>query len=304
MGENNMIDTSELLISICITSYNRPKELLRCLKSIDSIHEKQLEIIVSEDCSPRRDDIVEIVEQYKTLTKYKIFLNLNDVNVGYDGNLEKLISLAKGKYVLLISDDDMFVHGALDQVVYFLQHHECGMLYTPFVRFGVLNRKYRNTFVIKPSTAYASSHIYDSILFSGLVFRREYVCNISATRFKKLNYFQVYLFLYVMSRYTAYYYNYPLIDCIEDGENAYGIAASNDKNPYLADRTSIFSNIEFHKGLITTIKIFESDEHVSVMPTFAREYSLRTYGGCLKHAKLVAMNLRNIGIGCWLWTLS
>lgn len=70
------------------------------------------------------------------------------------------------------------------------------------------------------------------------------------------------------------------------------------------ERQSIFSNIEFHKGLITTIKVFESDEHVSVMPIFAREYSLRTYGGCLKHAKLVAMNLRNIGIGCWLWTLS
>lgn len=269
-------------LSICITSYNRANELLRCLKSIDCKFPEKIEIIISEDCSPQRRLVVEKVNQYKVDSPYDVHLNLNEFNLGYDGNLARLISLASGKYVLLMSDDDMFISGAIDRTMAFLERHECALLFSPF-RMGIeLKRKYRKNYRMEPSIENAAKHIYDAILFSGLIFKREYVKNIPADRFAKLNYFQVFLFLSVLSKYVGYYLDVPLIDCIGDGENAYGISASNDKNPYLADRKSVFSNLEFHKGLIKVMQLFESDNNVSVVPIFSKEYSLRSYGGLSK----------------------
>ena len=274
-----MLNQSHPLVSICITSYNREKELGRCLNSIDSTFYEQVEIVISEDCSPKRQLIIDEVNKYIKTSNYKVNFNLNNNNLGYDGNLEKLISLANGKYILFTSDDDMFIEGALDKTLKFLEKNEYGVIFSPFIEADKLKRKYKNDFKIEPGAESAARHIYDSILFSGLIFKRQLVDRIPAIRFTKLNYFQVYLFLSVLSENPGYYLDFPLINCVGDGENAYGIAPSNDKNPYLANRKSIYSNLEFHKGLIKAIKIFETDFNVSIINIFQKEYSLRAYGG-------------------------
>ena len=51
-------------LSICITSYNRVNELYRCLKSVDTVNKDLIEIIVSEDCSPKKDEIAQIVNRF------------------------------------------------------------------------------------------------------------------------------------------------------------------------------------------------------------------------------------------------
>jgi glycosyltransferase involved in cell wall biosynthesis len=274
-----MFNQLQPIVSICITSYNRVNELIRCLNSIDSTCGEQIEIIISEDCSPQRQIIINEVGKYIKNSSFKIKLNLNKNNLGYDGNLGKLISIACGKYILFISDDDMFIKGALDKTIKFLKKKEYGVLFNSFVEAGKLKRKYKNNFEIESGAENAARYIYDSILFSGLIFRRELVNYISAEKFTKLNYFQVYLFLSALTKRPGYYLNLPLVNCVGDGENAYGIAPSNDKNPYLANRKSIYSNLEFHKGLIKVIKIFETDYNVSIISIFEKEYSLRTYGG-------------------------
>ena len=53
---------NNIFLSICITSYKRVKELRRCLDSIDSKSPEIVEVIVSEDCSPQREQIKAEVE--------------------------------------------------------------------------------------------------------------------------------------------------------------------------------------------------------------------------------------------------
>ena len=85
-------------LSICITSYNRVNELKRCLESIDTLnHIGAVEIVISEDCSPRKNEIKDIVNQYREKSSYKVLFNSNTINLGYACNLGKLISLASGK---------------------------------------------------------------------------------------------------------------------------------------------------------------------------------------------------------------
>ena len=94
------------LVSVCITSYKRVRELERCLKSIDSKRTDTIEVVVSEDCSPQRKEIRKVVVDYAERSPYHVVFNTNEQNLGYDRNLKMLATLASGEYVLYLSDDD------------------------------------------------------------------------------------------------------------------------------------------------------------------------------------------------------
>jgi len=132
---------NQFFISICITSYNRPCELKRCLNSIDiKDYQNSVEIVVSEDCSPLKDEIYKVVHQYASKSKIEVIYNSNKTNLGYDCNLEKLISLARGKHILLMSDDDGFIKGSLDKIIEQLHFFDCALAFSPFY-----NIKKKNT---------------------------------------------------------------------------------------------------------------------------------------------------------------
>lgn len=271
----------EPFLSICITSYNRVNELKRCLESVDSEHSERIEIVVSEDCSPRKSEISEVVERFKANSEYNVLYNSNEVNLGYDRNLGKLIALAKGKYILFMSDDDAFISKSIDKIMDKLFTLECPMAFAPFYSYTVQKheRKYKRGFNIEPGIENVKKYIYSSILFSGLIFERNKVLIYDSEPFHNLMYFQVYLFFSVLHKHGGTYLDIPLINCINDGENAFGISESSIKNTLLADRKSIFSNLEYHKGLIQVINIFDEDNGTDVIQAFEKEYSLRTYAG-------------------------
>ena len=76
-----------------------------------------------------------------------------------------------------------------------------------------------------------------------------------------------------------------MIHCIGDGENAYGRTDSSEKNLLLMDRESVFSNLEFHKGLIWTIREFDNDFNQRTFPIFEREYNLHSITGLSNAAR-------------------
>ena len=275
------------LISICITSYNRINELIRLLNSIDTKYIDEIEVIVSEDHSPLREQIEDRVIEYSKTSLYQIIFNSNKENLGYDNNLAKLISLSSGKYTLFMSDDDIFISGALDKIVKLLKHEEVDLFYTPFMirEFGEYRRIYDLEKIYFGGEEYASKHIMDAILFSGLVFLRDSVESIDAKEFLNCNYFQVYLYLSTAIEGKGLYANIPLVDCIADGENAYGIAESSGGNRNLVDRESIFANVSFHIGLVKVIKTYDKRNKTDVLSGFTKEYSLRSYGGLARARK-------------------
>lgn len=275
-----------IFLSVCITSYKRVKELQRCLNSIDSKYKDMIEVVVSEDCSPERERIKEVVEAYAITSPYKVVFNTNEHNLGYDRNLKRLATLATGKYVFYMSDDDCLYPNTLDSLVEVLQEKEPAMAYAPFW-YGYdeakeAKRKHQGSEILEKGEDTVSKRVYDAILFSGLTFKQEYLLGIDGERFKNLNYIQVYMFLDVMFHHGGYYHDVLMIDSVSDGENAYGtVDSSNGGNALLAHRESIFSNIEFNKGLFKVIKMFDADNGTNVFSTFSKEYSLRSlYGLC------------------------
>ncbi len=106
-------------LSICIPSYNRPAQLFKLLTSIDCRPE-DIEIVICEDKSPKQEEIRSLVEEYKTQSLYKISYYQNEKNLGFDGNLRRLVSLAAGRFIMFMGDDDFFVPGGLDRFLLFL----------------------------------------------------------------------------------------------------------------------------------------------------------------------------------------
>ena len=113
-----MRDASPLL-SICVPSYNRPDQLLTLLRSVDCRCEL-IEIIICEDVAPRRLEVRQAVAEFRQGSPYEVLYEENPTNLGYDGNLRRLIELAKGVFVLFMGDDDWFNPGTLDEYLDFL----------------------------------------------------------------------------------------------------------------------------------------------------------------------------------------
>lgn len=268
------------ILTIGITSYNRVRELERCLGSIETSYPTAIEVLVSEDKSPQRYKIKEIVDDFSKKALFDVIFHSNIENLGYDRNLKNIIDRAHGEYVFLISDDDYIIEGSIDKILRILKRKRPGMLYGPYQETdSSYGRMYVKNKKIGKSVRYASEHVYDSILFSGLIFRKDIVVNLNAEPFLNKNYFQVYLFLYTLSFAGGLYFNTPTIVCVGDGENAYGKSDSSIKNPMLANRKSVYSNLEFHKGLIYTVRKFDQDFNVNVFKAFEKEYNLHSITG-------------------------
>jgi glycosyltransferase involved in cell wall biosynthesis len=96
-----------MIFSICIPTYNRRESLDNCLNSIlisnRHVTDFKYEICVSDNCS--EDDISKIIKKYDRILNIKF--NKNNTNLGFALNAIKCVSMAKGKFVWMIGNDDL-----------------------------------------------------------------------------------------------------------------------------------------------------------------------------------------------------
>lgn len=295
-----------ILLSICITSYNRVKELERTIRSVDYFD--GIEIIVSEDCSPKREEIKNMINELIPSVACSLRLNLNKHNLGYDNNLGMLKSLAKGKFFVYMSDDDVFVPGALKKLCVFLESHDIVCGFTPFYINKTVFREYNESFHIGLGIEDKARHIKDGILFSGLVFNTDLARDIKSEKFLNYNYFQVYLLLSLLTLYGGDYINIPLVDCIGDGENAFGLVESSDGIAEMKNRKSVLSLPPLHKGLIKTIKEFDKDFDADIFKTYERNYGITLFPSMCAakeegQLSVYMKNIRELGLNLGVWPI-
>lgn len=179
------------LISVCIPAYNRAALLPVLLDSIVSQASVHFEIVICEDASPERERIRQVAEQYSNVYPGRISYYENTVNLGYDGNLRRLIELARGEYVLFMGNDDLLAEGALAAVATAVRTYS---------NVGVVLRSY-DSFVDDPGRPVQTFRYFDSecffpagakaivtffrrcVFISGMVVRRESAHNHATNRF-------------------------------------------------------------------------------------------------------------------------
>jgi len=120
MGFDNK---KSITLSIGIPTYNGGKHIKETLDSIVSqlndVNE-EIEIVISDNAST--DETPEIIKDYQN--RYGIIKYFrNGQNVGFDRNVDLLFERAIGKYVWLLSDDDLILPGSIRKVLKVLSKH-------------------------------------------------------------------------------------------------------------------------------------------------------------------------------------
>lgn len=103
---------SKLNLSIAIPTYNRPKQLENCLRSILPQVVDGVEIVVSDNSSSL--DSYSVVSKLEEEYKYPIKYSRNIENIGLDRNFHRVVALSSGEYVQWLSDDDELLPGSID----------------------------------------------------------------------------------------------------------------------------------------------------------------------------------------------
>lgn len=101
-----------MLISVCIPTYNRPRNLINCLNSLSLQTNSNFEVCISDNCST--ENIEQIISPYKK--KLNIKFNRNNENLGAALNFLKVASMAKNDFIWFLGDDDLLFPNAIDEM--------------------------------------------------------------------------------------------------------------------------------------------------------------------------------------------
>ena len=121
-----MSDANTPLVCICIPTYNAEKTIRDTLLSITGQTYRNLTVQVVDNASA--DRTVAIVEG---IGDSRITIHKHGINVGAEGNFNRCIALAKGKYTAIYHADDIYDPQMVAAQVEFLERHpQAGAVFT------------------------------------------------------------------------------------------------------------------------------------------------------------------------------
>lgn len=114
------------VLTIGIPTFNGSKYIRDAIESVisqvDERYSNSVEILVSDNAST--DDTGSIINEYIRKNKITITYVCNEVNIGYDRNVDNLFKHAKGEFVWLLGDDDYLANGAVAKFFEVIAKHK------------------------------------------------------------------------------------------------------------------------------------------------------------------------------------
>jgi abequosyltransferase len=131
------------LLTIAVPTYNRSATLDQLLQSLapQLQDESRIELLISDNASP--DDTPQLIEEFEQCGHVVQYVR-NTINIGPDGNFAQCFELARGRFFLLLSDDDLLVPGALAKILHLLEAYDPDIVYLssyPFSEDALAERK-------------------------------------------------------------------------------------------------------------------------------------------------------------------
>lgn len=122
------------VLTIAIPTYNGAKTIKDMLNILLPQVDKRVEVLISDNCST--DETPEIIASYKIKYPFIKYVR-NSKNLGADGNFLQCMQMANGKFTMLLSDDDILVENALENILSFLENNlELSLIFLYTVSFS------------------------------------------------------------------------------------------------------------------------------------------------------------------------
>lgn len=111
---------TNIILTIAIPTYNRCELLRRTLDSIMEQRDERIEILVSDNAST--DGTESMMREY--CKQHEVRYYRNSENLGMDRNFLNCLKKATGKYVHLMSDDDILLPEAVAKILSLISQEE------------------------------------------------------------------------------------------------------------------------------------------------------------------------------------
>lgn len=205
---DSMIQVEKNLVSVGIPTYNRPEGLRRTLKCIAGQTHQNLEIIVSDNCSPSRETENIVKEFMDKDSRIQYFRQ--EKNKGPTLNFQFVLEMATGEYFMWAADDDIvetfFIERCLNEMgdeyvaatmeaQYFSDNMEFEFFAegVPFYDFYSVDKSKRLEYMLK----YNYGNLYYS-LFKRVALYKDHTSIFNCIDVKSLN--EIFLFLFVIQK--------------------------------------------------------------------------------------------------------
>jgi abequosyltransferase len=281
----NAVNTTVIpSISICVPAYGRPAEFSLLLKSLEHLTTSPHEIIICEDGSAQRSEIRVLVDQFShamigNITNVRYIEN--ELNLGYDGNLRKLISVATADYVFFIGNDDYILPNAMKAVGSFLSQHKSLAASRSFARFSSdpmtpvgYSRAYSIDQLLNKHNSSAGMVQRIGGFFGGLVFDRKWADGIATTKYDGTLYYQMYLLLSAYASGTIGYISEPTVAARADNNPLFG-AAKSEQVHFTPGRYSAKARGRMWESILQITQDIEQQTGVPMVTSIRRELSGR-----------------------------
>ncbi len=279
-----------MFASICILSYNRPELLLRLLKTIATDLASEIEVVVCEDCSPRQQEIREVVAEFRTHQSYPVLYFENKKNLGYDGTLCELVRHATGTWLIFMGDDDEFVPDALDKALSFLHGHP-GLGYVMKSHYLIYDEKrkeqfryFRESEFFDPGVEAYVELFRKSVYIAGFMIRREYAASYLTNRFDGTMLIQLYLLAEVVLRYPAAYFDEPFTQQYASHEHNVGdVMFDREKEQFVPRRPTVEISLNFLKSFSRITEFIDQTHNINSTVRIKKDMSKYFYPSLAVH---------------------
>lgn len=149
------------LLSICIPTHNGGDNLIENLAGIIpqlSIYSDDVELIISDNGS--NEDNIRKLDSFIKSLQYEVRFIHHEENIGAQRNFFSVASMARGKYIYLLGDDDILSPSFLDCVLPYLRLEKYSLFYMNFM-VGDINLKFRGIVSSEYREALQETNLHD-----------------------------------------------------------------------------------------------------------------------------------------------
>lgn len=259
-------------ISVCIPAYNRPDLLISLLDSILGQKYTNYEIVICEDASPMRDQIRNIVDEYKIKWPEIFHYYENEKNLGYDGNIRNLITKSSGDYCFFMGNDDLMYPDALRTVALAISRHDnIGVVLRTYASFderpeniNQIFRYFENEAFFPAGPDTITTFYRRSVVISGLVINRDEALKYSTNIFDGTLLYQLYLVANILTEMNGVFSPKVLALYRNGGIPDFGNSET-EKEKYVPNNQTPESSIHFMRGMLEIIKWTEKKRNIQIV---------------------------------------